>query len=162
MPASVRYVNPSKGELEVYGTLVFLASFDLRHKHRTARQMEDAFLRPAKLGLTRIWRDGSGAPAAAMTFAYLDSPREALLQEGRALVSDEDWMSGNNLWVIDFLSPFTNARKLLLHFAKKGTGGRVFSYLRHDLDGNVRHHSTCAPDGAGVFRLKRQTVQSSK
>ena len=155
MSSVIRHVDPSNAELEIFGTLSFLASFDARLKHASLREIEERFLWPAKLGLTNIFRDARGRAVAGMVFAYLDAPREAQLLSGALLRGESDLLSGNNLWVTHLMSPFTDAGKLLRPFAKSGTGGVSFRYPRLNSDGILTHYVECAPDAQGVFRVRK-------
>jgi hemolysin-activating ACP:hemolysin acyltransferase len=154
MSPVLRHADPTAAELEIYGTLAFLAGFDPRLKHRTAREIEERFLWPAKLGLTNIFRDTRGHPVAAMVFAYLDTAHEKLLLTDVVLRGESALLSGNNLWVTHFMCPFTDAGKILRPFAKSGTGGISFRYPRLNSDGILDAYVECGPDAKGVFRTR--------
>lgn len=159
MSLAIRHSNPGNGELEIFGTLCFLASFDARLKHESIRRLEDRFLWPSKLGLTNIFRDTEGQPIAAMVFAYLSPEIETRYLKGVLPRSESELMSGHNLWVTHLMSPFTDARKLLRPFARSGTGGRIFHYLKLDADGNFIQKMSCSCDISGKMRLSKMEIR---
>ncbi|MEL6583793.1 MAG: toxin-activating lysine-acyltransferase [Pseudomonadota bacterium] len=158
MNAIFRYANPTDGELQIYGTLCFLAGFDPYLKHKTGRELEDLLLTPSRLGLTWIYRDPTGKPLGALIFAYLDEEHEQRLFNDEALRGPRAWMSGNNLWVIAMMSPFIDGRKPAREFIVNGTGGLVFSYVRRDSIGALTHFVRCSPTAAGRYTMRRHKL----
>ncbi len=94
----------------------------------------------AKLGLTKEGLEQM--PLGVAIWAKLSEEAEARLENGEMLKA-EDWRSGERLWLVELISPFTNPQNnlseaMLLDLMQGPFKGAAFNLHRTDPETNVR------------------------
>jgi cytolysin-activating lysine-acyltransferase len=109
---------------EVFGNMCALAALSPIHRKWSVADAQRLFLPPIALGQFLMLPDGS----AFVTWACLsDEIAKGFFDKTHAL-NKADWTSGPELWAIDFIAPFGNARTFIREIRKafpKGTLGRA-------------------------------------
>ncbi len=105
--------------------------------------MARIFAPPIQLEQYGIWLTEEGKPFAFMTWALLTKEKEDfLLKENYLTPKSEDWKSGHNLWIMDFVCPFGNVGKLLYEARSKFFHNFSHAYaIRRNADGTIRKYS---------------------
>ena len=96
--------TPSQDQMRIYGDMMFLAFRSQRHNRMTLGTLRTYLEPPILLGQFRIFRFDDVA-RGMYTWAFLDAQAERKLIKGEPL-TDQDWNSGNRLWIIDMIAPY--------------------------------------------------------
>ncbi len=92
------------------GEVFWLLRRSPRHAGWGPDEVERKLLRPLTLGQARVFHRRD-MPVGLATWAWLDAAAATLLEkEGR--VAPDGWRSGPDLWIVDFVAPFGDARAI--------------------------------------------------
>jgi hemolysin-activating ACP:hemolysin acyltransferase len=131
--------RPVDRQLTAYGAFTYLYMNSPTHR-RVSVDVMRAQLRPAvEKNFYRIVNDQHGVPRAGLTWAFLSDDAEARLRAGHML-APEEWASGRNVWLMEFLAPFG-----------QGSGMSVLRWLRDT-----------APDDMDRLRYTRFKPQNDR
>ena len=103
----------------VLGEMVWLWSMSEMHRVWPVAGIHRWLLPPLMHRQFRIYRAGP-KPVGLVTWAWLDEAAEAAYVHNSRVLTPDDWKSGGRGWLIDFVAPFGDAR-------------RIASDLRHNL-----------------------------
>jgi hemolysin-activating ACP:hemolysin acyltransferase len=139
----IRYVdyceNPVDRNLSAaYGCALRLMTFASRRRTETLRAVGARLWPAVKLGQIEFLFNSFGEPLAFATWAYLtQSMVEVMVEDPSYTLDISEWNEGDQLWVVDVLAPFGDARNLLrkvrkLHFPeqRRARALRVYSGQR--------------------------------
>lgn len=113
--------NPSatSSRLTAIGHAVWLMSRSPLHKHLMITDIEWLVTPPIMLGQFRMW-ENAGSPVGFASWAYLgEDAEERIVTKGIRRLMPSDWKSGEQLWLIDFLSPFGGQEAMLKELREK-------------------------------------------
>jgi hemolysin-activating ACP:hemolysin acyltransferase len=83
---------------------------------------------------------------AFITYAMLDKNAERTWLTNSKNIPLQDWNSGDNIWIIDALSPWGHGRavttKLEEHLSKTGHKGKIIRYKRNYPNGKTRFNQS--------------------
>ena len=129
---------PTEKHLEGYAAMSFLYFHTPSLAKLSVRQMALRIMPPLALGSFHIFYEDH-MPRAAVTWALLGDETVEKIGNGVQLAPSE-WVSGNQLWVMESLSPF------------KGNGGEVIArWVADVLAQNVDEFHFLRPSGNGQF-----------
>lgn len=105
---------PSEDKLRIYGDLAFLAFRSERHSQMSVSTLRAYLEPPIESGQFRVFRF-DGVPRGMYTWGWLSHDAECKLIRGEVL-SHADWRSGNALWIVDMIAPYTGMTKSMVRF----------------------------------------------
>jgi cytolysin-activating lysine-acyltransferase len=106
------------------------------HQNRSISEIGGLILPPLMLGQLRVWRRG-GLPVAMATWAWLDDETENAVLHDDHLPSPDQWNTGSNPVVIDFIAPFGDGYKAARDLKRSVFPKRALRSVRRDGDGHV-------------------------
>ncbi|WP_299484525.1 toxin-activating lysine-acyltransferase [Acaryochloris sp. IP29b_bin.137] len=98
--------------LQVLGGITWLMLQSPQHWHCTIEELEARILPSLTLGQFRYY-EVSGQPLGFVSWAYLSAEAEEKYQTGGYQLLPQEWRSGEQLWCIDFISPFDYDQSIL-------------------------------------------------
>lgn len=104
--------QPTYREHNYLGDILFLVAHSQMHHHFKMHKVKKIFIPPVKLGQYRIFYMNS-KPSAVCTWAWVSDEILHKLQNEGYLIQPEDWQSGKNLWLADWISPFGRTREMV-------------------------------------------------
>lgn len=134
-------ILPKIPKQERYNLLGQIASLMLSsnlHRRYIIDDIGIMFLPAIHLNQFRIYRNKEGDPVALVTWGFLSDKIEKEFQEGTRLLKLEDWNSGKNGWVMDFIAPFGHAKQVIKDLRENIFPDREGKALRLTKDGKVR------------------------
>lgn len=120
--------HPSR--LTAIGHAVWLMSRSPLHKHLMITDIEWLVTPPIVLGQFHLWEKG-GNPVGFASWAFLgEEAEERIIAKGIRRLLPSDWKSGEQLWLIDFLSPFGGQDAMLKDLRNKTHSGKRMKMLQ--------------------------------
>jgi len=117
------------------GHAVWLMSQSPMHKHMMITDIDWLVTPPIVLNQFRLWQN-EGAPLGFATWAYLgEEAQERIVDNGIRRLMPTDWKSGENLWLIDFVSPFGGQEKMFNELKDEVLKGQKIKSLQPSPDG---------------------------
>ncbi len=102
-----------KKRLELIGEIVSLMLCSKLHRKYFINDIGSVVFPAIHFNQFRIYKDKNKAPIAFITWAFLSDEVEKKYLTGNYHLKPEDWKSGENGWVIDFIAPFGHAKKVI-------------------------------------------------
>ncbi len=99
-------------KLPVAGPVVWLFMNTPGYKNLFIAELEWRLIPPLVLNQSKIYMKDE-APLAYVSWAFVDDEVEKRLLQGDNKLSTSEWQSGENLWVIDLVTPFGGARDVM-------------------------------------------------
>lgn len=117
------------------GHAVWLMSQSPLHKHMMMTDIDWLVTPPIILNQFRLWQK-QGAPLGFATWAYLgEEAEERIVGNGIRRLMPTDWKSGENLWLIDFVSPFGGQEQMFKELKDQVFNGQRIKSLQPSPDG---------------------------
>ena len=98
--------------------------------------IEWLLLSPISKEQFRLYKDKEGKPVGLILWAYVNDEDDKRLRMGIGKLGFDEWNSGNNLWIIDFIAPFGGSDKMIEELKETVFKGKNFKYQTIDKDGN--------------------------
>ncbi len=98
--------------------------------------IEWLLLAPISKEQFRLYKDKEGKPVGLILWAYVNEEVDKKLQMGIGKLGFNEWNSGDNLWIIDFIAPLGGMDKMLDELKQTVFKGKNFKYQSVDKDGN--------------------------
>lgn len=98
--------------------------------------IEWLLLSPISKEQFRLYKDKEGKPVGLILWAYVNDEVDKRLRMGIGKLGFDEWNSGNNLWIIDFIAPFGGSDKMIEELKETVFKGKNFKYQTIDKDGN--------------------------
>lgn len=121
--------------LHYLGEVAWLMTRLETHKHLFMTDLEWLIIPPLSLGQARIWRE-KGLPVAYASWAYVDDRVAERMGKIGARISPTEWKSGKQLWLMDVITPFGGADKVVEELRKEVFKGESFKTLVPMPDGS--------------------------
>ena len=105
-------------------SLIALSNF---YHHWKMHKIKKVFVPPLQIGQFRIWYHNS-QPCGFCSWAWVSDEVLERLQDGGYLLEPQDWQSGKNLWIADWISPFGRTREMvrsMRHYVTKTFGTNI-------------------------------------
>lgn len=119
------------------------------HKKYLIDDIGAMFLPAIHLNQFRIYRNKDGDPIGIVTWAFLSKEIEEKYQKGERNLKLEDWNSGDNGWIIDFIAPFGHAKQIIKDLRGNIFKGKRGKALRISKDGKIK----------GIWKLHAKSVK---
>lgn len=121
---------------------VWLMSQVATHKHFFIGDIEWMLVPPVAMGQFRLWRN-NGMPVGFATWALLTEEAEKrILEGGVQRLAPKDWNGGDNVWLMDLITPFGGREEAVREIKKQVFPGKKIKTLQ------------AAPDGKGVVMVE--------
>jgi cytolysin-activating lysine-acyltransferase len=98
--------------------------------------IEWLLLAPISKEQFRLYKDKDGKPVGLILWANVNEEVDKRLQNGIGKLTFNDWISGDILWIVDFIAPLGGADKMLEELKQTVFKGKNFKYQSIDRDGN--------------------------
>ena len=124
----------------ILGEVVWLLGRSNAHKHLFISELDWLLLPALQLRQFRIWRH-NGQPVGFASWAYL-TPESAdrFVESAKAgrmgRIAPNEWKSGDQLWLIDFLAPFGGGDEMVKELREKIFEGQKIKTLQPAPDGS--------------------------
>ena len=143
---------PNQEKYNLIGQIASLMLSSEIHKKYLVDDIGAMFLPAIHLNQFRIYRNKKGDPIGIITWAYLSDELQEKYQKGeKVLTKLEDWKSGDNGWIIDFIAPFGHAKEIIKDLRNNIFPDKEGKALRISKDGKIK----------GIWKL-RGTKSSKK
>lgn len=114
------------------------------YNHYGINEIESFFVFPIILGQQiNIYENSL---KGFITYAKLSKNAERSWLTNGQIIKFEDWNSGDNIWIIDALTPWRHGRavttKLEEHLSKLGYKGKIIRYKRNYSNGKTRFNQS--------------------
>ena len=98
--------------------------------------IEWLLLAPISKEQFRLYKDKDGKPVGLILWANVNEEVDKRLQNGIGKLTFNDWISGDILWIVDFIAPLGGADKMLEELKQTVFKDKKFKYQSIDKDGN--------------------------
>ena len=130
---------PNQEKYNLIGQIASLMLSSEVHRKYLIDDIGAMFLPAIHLNQFRIYRNKKGDPIGIITWAYLSNELQEKYQKGdKVLTKLEDWKSGNNGWVIDFIAPFGHAKQIIKDLRANIFKGKQGKALRISKNGKIK------------------------
>jgi len=102
---------------EALGRMVWLMGHS---RHHASYKVSDIYrlILPAIANYQyRVW-DGENNPQGFMIWAWLTDEASENYERGSVHITGQDFVGGNNLWIVELVMPFGNAKQMLFEARK--------------------------------------------
>lgn len=113
----------SRSNSAVLGDIIFLMLHSGIHRGWPLALLERNVLPAIHHKQFRLYHDSNGRPIGYASWAWLSDELEKLYAAGTYGLKPDDWKSGANAWMIDFVAPFGHAMAVRRHLRQE----KVFS-----------------------------------
>jgi len=93
------------------GEALFLFASSPLHISYSVAQLATFLLKPIQLNQFRIYRT-KDKPVGFVSWAFLSAEAAEAYSTDRRELRADDWISGDRLWIIDFIAPFGHAHAM--------------------------------------------------
>lgn len=131
----VKSPPPQPGPDQVLGQIARLLLASPAHRHLFMADWEWLILPPVAHRQFRIFRR-KGRPFAYVSWAFLNEDAAARISAGEIKMRPDEWTSGEELWLIDLITPFGGADTILKEVRENVLPGRKIKSLQPAPDGN--------------------------
>lgn len=133
---NTRHAAPAKTVSNVLGEITWLMTQSANHRYFFISDLEWMVLQPVSLGQFRIFH-GEKFPVGVAFWGYVSDEVQERLQKGITKMKPGDWKSGENPWLVDLVSPFGNAQKMLDDLVQNVFPETPFKYLQRNEEGSL-------------------------
>lgn len=127
---TVKSQQTSQDNRNYFGDILYLLTMSEFHHHWKMHQVKRVFVPPMYHGQYRIWYNNTD-PFGFCLWAWVsDEILEKLLNEEYRMQAD-DWKSGKNLYLAEFVAPFGNTRQIVRNMRK---------FVKENFGENVKGH----------------------
>ncbi len=116
----------SRTNSAVLGDIIFLMLHSGIHRGWPLALLERNVLPAIHHKQFRLYHDDNGRPIGYASWAWLSDELDKLYATGTYGLKPEDWKSGPNAWMIDFVAPFGHATAVRRHLRRE----KVFAPTR--------------------------------
>lgn len=103
----IEQASQSLQKLPIVGPAVWLYAKDPVRKYRFLADVDAMLLPPVLLDQCRLFSK-NGIPFAFATWARVNDEIHARLKGGVLAIAPHEWKSGDHIWLIDVVSPFSH------------------------------------------------------
>lgn len=122
---------------EVLGeALLILMNSNAHRLNFFISDIEWLLLAPISKEQFRLYKDKEGKPVGLILWAYVNEEVDRKLQMGIGKLGFNEWNSGENLWIIDFIAPLGGGDKMIEELKQTVFKDKNFKYQSIDKDGN--------------------------
>ena len=104
--------QPIYREHNFLGDILFLVAHSQMHHHFKMHKIKTIFIPPVRYGQYRVFYMDS-KPYGFGTWAWVSDEILHKLQNENYLLEPNEWQSGKNLWLADWVSPFGKTREMV-------------------------------------------------
>ena len=139
-PAAVPAARQPSPVAGILGEAVWLFGRSNAHKHLFISELDWLLVPALQLRQFRIWRH-NGQPVGFASWAWLTQEAAArVVESARAgrmgRIAPNEWKSGDQLWLIDFLAPFGGGDEMVKELREKIFAGQKIKTLQPAPDGS--------------------------
>lgn len=98
--------------------------------------IEWLLLAPISKEQFRLYKDKDGKSVGLILWAFVNEEVDKRLQNGIGKLTFNDWLSGDILWIVDFIAPLGGGDKMLEELKQTVFKDKNFKYQSIDKDGN--------------------------
>jgi len=104
---------PKQERYKLVGQITLLMLSSEVHKNYLIDDIGAMFLPAIHLNQFRLYKNKDGDPIGLVTWAFLNDDLDKKYQKGGVKLKLEDWKSGYNGWIVDFIAPYGHARQIV-------------------------------------------------
>ncbi|MDA7705621.1 toxin-activating lysine-acyltransferase [Rickettsiales bacterium] len=129
---------PNQEKYNLIGQIASLMLASKVHKKYLIDDIGAMFLPAIHLNQFRIYKNNNGDPIGIITWAFLSDKNQENYQKGLRSLKLEDWKSGDNGWIMDFIAPFGHAKQIIKDLRTNIFPERQGKALRITKDGKIK------------------------
>jgi len=104
---------PAEQRFKIIGEVASLMIGSDLHISYNLYDLRNIFIHAIDCDQFRIYHNKKGLPIGFVCWAFLSEEIEKLYIAGKYKLKPQDWNSGNNGWIIEFIAPFGHAKKIV-------------------------------------------------
>ncbi len=104
---------PKEKRSQIIGEIALLMLASKTHRKYLINDIGSVIFPAIHFNQFRIYKDKDKNPIALITWAFLSDEIEEKYLQGNYHLKPQDWKSGSNGCVIDFIAPFGHAKKII-------------------------------------------------
>lgn len=105
-------------------------------QHLFLQDLDWAVLPPLVLDQCRLFMNGD-MPFGYISWAFVNDEVHTRLQGGNLKLQPHEWHGGDNAWLIDIVTPFGEADKMLTELKQSTFANRIVQYIGLGEDGKT-------------------------
>ena len=118
-------------EFNTLGQIAWLWSNSDLHREWSVSTMSNFILPPIVYNQYILVQHEDGFPAAYCSWAFLNDAAELNYIANSSHIEPNDWNTGSNIWIVDFISPFGSAyTKKVFNSLKENFSDTIISAIR--------------------------------
>lgn len=121
-------------KLPMVGPIVWLQLQVPSLRHTFINDIEWRVLPTVSLGQCKLYMKGK-APLAYVSWAMVNDEVEQRFLAGHMKLAPSEWSSGDNIWLIDVVSPFGGVKEIVADLKENVFKGKDVKYLTPDESG---------------------------
>lgn len=129
---------PKQERYKLIGQITLLMLSSEVHRKYLIDDIGATFLPAIHLNQFRLYKNKDGDPIGLVTWAFLSNDLDKKYQNGTAQLKLEDWKSGDNGWIIDFIAPYGHARQIIKDLRQNIFPNKKGKALRVKKDGKIK------------------------
>jgi len=126
----------SLAKLPILGPAMWLCARDPQRKFMFINDIEWLMMPPLVLDQCHLFTK-QDIPFGFITWAFVDDTVDARLRSGHPKIAPHEWNQGNNVWLIDVITPFGHMEELVQELLKVKFGDKKVSTLIPDPNGGA-------------------------
>lgn len=111
---ALRQLTPQKLNL-LLGEITSLLLLSKVHRHYQVRDIADVILPAVNLNQFQLYRDARKRPIGLVTWGRLSSEVMQRYISGNTVLSEDDLVSGDQLFFLDFIAPYGHIKQIVQH-----------------------------------------------
>ena len=132
----LKNANAAFKKLPALGPVAWLFGRMPGKQHLFLQDLDWAVLPPMILDQCRLFLNGE-MPFGYISWAFVSDEVHARLQSGDVKLQPHEWQGGANAWLIDIVTPFGEAEKILAELKQSTFSDRSVSYFGIGDDGKL-------------------------
>jgi cytolysin-activating lysine-acyltransferase len=129
---------PKQERYKLIGQITLLMLSSEVHRKYLIDDIGATFLPAIHLNQFRLYKNNDGDPIGLVTWAFLSNDLDKKYQNGTVQLKLEDWKSGDNGWIIDFIAPFGHAKQIIKDLRSNIFANRQGKAIRVSKEGKIK------------------------
>lgn len=125
------------GFFEIFGMMTAVA-IDSDYNQLTVRELGSYLVPALDAGQYKVYLNNLGRPSAFVTWAFVDDECHQILSESGINPPPNRWRAGPNLWFMDIVAPFGDARTIVRDLQRNHFPDLRAHSIKRNADGSIK------------------------